>query len=372
MKAAFDRVILKQALDVVGKIVPKKDVPILGHAKLEVTEDLLKISATDQITSVEVTAPPKRVSEPGTILIPVHDLIACLASSSSPVFVIWGEDGICKALAVGQARWSWKTPSLSQFPKIDALQESVVYLLDREHLLRALSAVKSAAARGTFHPRLEQIGIRKGKVQASDGRRYHEANLPNSDMLDVALPVRFVDEVMPLLERSDADTIELGVPDETTISVRAGDVMVATRKSQQVFPDIAHAYLIPAMANNTELKITRTDLLGAIRRLRISADPSTKAIRLTLGETQYDSVDVSTRQQPGDWAQERVTASWPGGARTMMFNHEHLSSLLQLFEDEKLVLKFGEDAKFNPSSVLIRSDDRAGVLQQVRVDWWRK
>ena len=372
MKIAIAREVLIAGFDRILKVVPtSKTVPILNYAKLDAVGESLLISATDRITSVRVHVDKAlKVAEEGSVLVPVHDLVSGLRSSTASLVAITGESGHVTALAKGQAKWAWQTPMLDQYPSLYDPDGTTTYLLDRTSLLASLRAVKSAASRGTFNPRLEQIGIRKGKVQAADGIRYHEVDLPNTDMIDLALPVRFVDEILPMLSADTQTTVELGSPDGgSTISIRSGNVLMSTRRSQEDFPDVSHSFLIPAMSNNIELKVTRTDLLGAVRRVRVSADQTTKAVRMTLQG--FDSLDVSTKQKSGSWAQETIPAKWSGGGRDLVFNHEHLTSLLSLFEDESLILKLGPDAKFKPSALLVQAEDksRSGVLQQFRVDW---
>jgi len=132
---------------------------------------------------------------------------------------------------------------------------------------------------------------------------------------------------------------------------------------------VAHAFLVPAMANTIALRLDRDQLLGAIRRVRVMSDPATKEVRITLTSQDFSTATVSARQPSGAWASETITAQWADGDRVLAFHHEYLMHLLGLFEAETVTLRLGPDARHKPSPVLIQEGGRSGVLHQLRLDW---
>lgn len=367
MKIALSREPLMAALDRVVKVAPtSKSVPILTYVRLEALGSRIEISATDLVTSITVeipAGPTAAVGEPGVALIPGAEFLGFLRSlSSSSIVLTLQPDGLlCR---VGNTTCLWKAPPLDTYPEIPDFDARWTHTLPRAELLTALRLAKPAAALGSFNPNLEQVAIRKGKVQAADGIRFHQVDLPGSDLVDVAFPLPFLEDVVRSLATSTQERIELGVTeDKTALIVRHDRVRLSSLTRREPFPDVEHAFLIPALGNTQEVRLTREHLAAAVRRVRTMSDVDTRAItiRLTTG-----SASVSARSAAGAWAVETLPVTWLGDDRELCFNHDYLLHLLSLFDAPDLVLRLGPDAKHKPSAVLVEEFDRVGVLMQLR------
>ena len=372
MKAAFRRAAFLPALEKIAKVAPtSKAVPIITYFRLEAVEpDVLWLSATDLVTSLLVTVGDGvAVKEPGTVLLDAHEFLTHLRSVSAPhVILVSTPTGVQSR--IGPTAVMWKAPPLDQFPPIPVLEDRLTHTLPRARLLATLRLVKPAAATGAFQPSLEQVGIRSGKVLAADGIRYHEVALPGTEQLDIALPLPFLDDLLNLFGSATEETLDIGIPDDRrSIIARLDGTVLTTARKREDFPDVSHHLLLPSMANTIAVRLDRGGLLEAIRHVRVMADPATKAIRLQLSGTDFSTAVLSAQQPSGAWATESIPVEWAGGDRTLVFNHEYLSSLLTLFDTESVTLWLGEDARHKPSPVLINSDGRAGVLMQLRLDW---
>jgi DNA polymerase III sliding clamp (beta) subunit (PCNA family) len=139
-----------------------------------------------------------------------------------------------------------------------------------------------------------------------------------------------------------------------------------SRTKSEKFPDVSSSFLIPAMSNHFELKVKRSLLVDALRRVQVVADPQTRAVSLEIKN--FSSVLVSTKQRNGSLATESVPVVWNENERLVVFNLDYLLSLLSIFDDEFVLMKLGKDQKHKPSSVLIQAEHSAGVLQQLRLD----
>lgn len=363
---------LQPVLDKMLKVTPSSSsVPILSYIRVDAEPDSLTLTATDLKSSLVVSVPHAVVSEPGALLLPAQKLSQILRSAVSASLLVKVDDGSDLAmLQGGPTRWNLNTLPVSMFPDIPQLQEAEVHEVDRQELLTALNAVRSAAATESFRPNLMQIGISSGKVRASDGIRYHEASLGNAEMIDIAIPAHVLEDLIVMFRGSSSATVEIGVPEGgTSLIFHVDDDVLTTRCLTSPFPDVAQAFLIPTMANKDVLKVSREALRGALRRVRITSEISTQAVTLEVFKEDFQRMDVSARQKDGSWSQETVSVEWPGGDRKLMFNHEHLSHLLTTFDSDDLELRLGPDQKAKPSPVLIQADGRSGVLNQLRMEW---
>jgi DNA polymerase-3 subunit beta len=371
MKIALSREPLLAALDRVVKVAPtSKSVPILNYVRLEAlltqVSASIELSATDLVTSITVEIPggtAAAVGDPGVALVHGADFLGFLRSlTTSSIVLTTTPDGLlCR---VGNTTCLWKAPPLDTYPAIPDLDARWTHTLPRTALLAALRSVKPAAALGSFNPNLEQVAIRSGKVQAADGIRFHQVDLPGADLVDVAFPLPFLEDVVRSLATSTQDQVELGVTEgRTALIVRHDRVRLSSRTRREPFPDVEHAFLIPSLSNTDEVLLSRENLTAAIRRVRIMSDLDTRAITLALST---GTAAVSARTSAGAWAVENIPVTWLGPDRTLTFNHDYLLHLLALFDGPDLVLRLGPDAKHKPSTVLVEQADRCGVLMQLR------
>lgn len=370
MKVAITRPDLLAALEKVSKVSPtSKSVPILNYVLVEARDDnSVSFTGTDMMSSLVVIV-EALVKESGFSLLPVHDLLSAIRSTTAQgVALVTQDEGLLTK--AGPTTWLWKTPLIENFPKIVDVDAVVTHTLPRHEFVQALRDVRSAVARTTYSPGLDQVCLRKGHVLASDGIRYHSVEVPQMDLLDIALPLTFVDELVALLTGSTQMTIDLGVAeDKGAVVVKLDGSILSTRTKQEEFPDVTSAFLVPAMANHHTLEVSREDLRGAVRRVRILSDPETSAVHLVLSGSKFSVMDVASQSRSGASASERIAGQWSGADRRVTVHHEYLTHLLSLFRSETLTIRLGDDAKHKPSPLLITEPGRSGVLTQLRVDW---
>jgi DNA polymerase III sliding clamp (beta) subunit (PCNA family) len=140
--------------------------------------------------------------------------------------------------------------------------------------------------------------------------------------------------------------------------------MLIVKKPEVKFPHAEQMFLRPALTNDQELKISKSSLLSAVKKVRLCADEDTSAIALKLSK---DSVEVCTRDQVGNKASEKISASWKGKARTIVVHHKFLTDLLSVNDIEICVFKLGEDLKNRKSPLLLQNEaaGMVGVVQQM-------
>lgn len=371
MKLAVRRSGLLEALEKVSKVSPtSKSVPILTHARLDADSSGLRIFATDMMSSLTVSCADVVVKETGSCLVPVHDFLQAMKSATGDgVVLVLQEEGLLSRS--GSTTWLWKFPPLENFPEPVDLETVVSHSIPRVAFLQALKKVKTACpSKDSFNPRLEQVGIRSGRVIAADGIRYHSIEVPNTDLLDLALPLSFVGELSNLLSETEEEFV-LGVTaDKKSVVVRYQDSILSTLLLADEFPDVTQAFLVPAMSNQHTLKLTRDSLLGAIRRVRILSDSETSSVKISLFSGKISLIEVSSQSRSGSWSKESLSAEWSEASdRVLTFHHAHLSHLLQVFDEGSLTFKLGSDIKNRPSPLLISQDGRSAVLHQLKADW---
>lgn len=361
-------------LNKVIKVVPNsKSIPVLNYIRVDVHEDkTVHLTATDLSTSLTVKVNGAKGSEVGSFLIPAADFQTCVNLSPVKAIVFNHDDKTNELrMAVGSTKWLWPTLPVTNFPKIANLKESIIHTVSKMDLIQAFRVVKPAASVGSVRSNLEQIGIRQGYVMAADGVRFHEVSLADTDLVDIALPLPFVTDLQSILPSLESTTLDLGLPEtKDSVIVRCGDYTLMTRTKSEVFPDIAHAFKIPSMSNDQLLKVDRKALTGAVSRVGVTADPSTRAVRFRLSGTDFETLRVQTRQRSGSWSEETLPVDWvKGSERNITFNLDYLLNLLNLFDTDSVTMRFGADQKHKPSTAFVQEGGRSAVLNQLQVDW---
>lgn len=369
MRLAVEREALYTALSRVAKIAPKNAPnPVLSFVKIEAFEDELFISATDLSTRIvaEVVGQLK-VEKPGTCLLPANELFLVLRASGSHWVGLAADGGSQVQMGIGRTSYRWKTLPPDHFPDILTLNtEAESHILDRVSFIDAVQAVRPALQR-VAEARFDQIGVANGVFRAADGNRYFSASLEDAPLLNVALPSDFVTDVLGLANSSAEEKLVLGISeDRKAVSVRVGPTILMTRTQAEEFPNIDSVFVNAKMTNQESLEVNREALLGAVRRVRMVADPESGAIALKLTGS---AVEVSARQQSGSRASEPVDAVWVGEERTLVVHHGHLVSLLEMLDHDTARLMIGPDSRHKPGSIYASDVDRTGVIMQLRMRW---
>jgi DNA polymerase III sliding clamp (beta) subunit (PCNA family) len=126
--------------------------------------------------------------------------------------------------------------------------------------------------------------------------------------------------------------------------------------------------LAPALKNRHELLCDRTELVSAIKRVRINADHETSAIVLRLGD---DEISVESQDKLGNASTEIVTASWKSDSRVLVVNHKFLMDMLDMYDGKSCKFRLGDDTKTRKSTILLEDVETGtvGIIQQMRQEW---
>lgn len=372
-KFGADRKVFLHALEKVSKVLPTSNAaPLLLNFLVEAREDgSIRISATDKsVTLVTTLSEGVVVATPGKLLLPSKATLEIIHKSEGASFLVMTHPDIpdMVVLGCGPTKWQLKTRNVEIYPEVAELVESEVHTLNRQNFLTALNSVRKAMAT-KFKPNFTQIGVRGGKVTAADGVWFQECALPEASNLDISIPHVVVPDLVSMLSSSDDEFMDVGLAAESDSMIfKVGREVMTTHAMVLPFPDLAKSFLIPAMSNNWSLKVPRKTLEASLRRVRITSDPNTMAVSMDLSLKDYQRMVVSARTKSGSTSEETIDVEWTGGDRRLVFHHEYLMKMLSSFDDETLEFKLGQDQTHKPSVVLVQSNGRSGVLNQLRAD----
>lgn len=365
------RLVLAALVDKAISVVPTRDVmPVLRYFLVQVAPGRLQLAATDLELSVLATTPAITTDATETLVLPARKLLAILreAPDGDVTIDISGEFATVRA---GTASWELKLADGSSYPQLPdpaAVQMSPVR---REAFLAALKTVRHAVGRDSGRPSLMQVDIAvpdsgsaedgTAKVTTSDGTRFARTALTGFPV-SVRIPAGALDSLVKTLESSELDELHVGETDRQLV-FRVGETVFLASKLMARFPDVEKLLLRPALENRLLLTADKAELAGAIRRVRINADPETSAIGLRLSGSagQPGALTVLARDKYGNRAQETIAAGWESGDRLAVVNHQFLTDMLAAHPSPACRFWLGQ-ASGRKKSVLMLRDEETGTI----------
>jgi len=360
--------LLHSLFDKASRVVPSKEImPVLRNFQVDAANGRLRVAATDLELSVISTTEMVYIAQPGRIVLPARKMLDIVVTAVGDDMIIDVVNGIATVLC-GRARWTLKLASGEDYPPLPEIAEINLYDIDRGRFLGALNAVRYAASTDVTRANLAMIDVTNGRMTATDGARFQQAELGEEFPLSLQIPISAVDDLLRMLRDTDLAVISVGESENHIVFRVGADVFVANKLMAQ-FPNVQAQLLGPALRNTDELFVDREDILAVIKRVRINADTETSAIVLQL---HTDEVMVRSRDKYGNACEEVLSAGWKFADRTLVMNHKFLTDMITMYDGRTCRLVLGEDAtKTKRSPIMLRDEQTGttGVIQQMRADW---
>ena len=370
MDFKIERHILHKALSATASVVPNSDLqPVLQNFHLRIEGTNLTVTSSDGIltaihhadvlmtsgTSGAAVFPAKRLS---TIVSEAPDVLSVKVNRKSEKYTA--------VIKSGSASWTLPLMEPDSYPDFSTAEAVDMVEVARDEFLKALQKVRKAVSHDPMRPYLMLIDLAGGKIRASDSIRFQQTKFHFP--FDCQIPAVVAHELVQRLSANKDEFVKVG---QTTNALvyRIGNTFLMGQKIMAKFPDVDEVMLKPAFANDLVLKVNRSDLLSAVRRVRVTADESTCAVVLSLN---HGSVSIESKDRTkGSVSVEEVPAEWEHAPRHVSFNHNHLTDLLSSSESDTCVFRLGKDLKTRPTSFLMEDEESGftAVLSQIRLDW---
>lgn len=323
---------------------------------------LVSTMLTDATHSVTHT-----VTRGGCALVPAKRLMEIIRSadtSAGTMEVQVAQDAA--QIRIGRARWTLRLPHDGDFPPTPDLEAMTWATTDRQRFLTALTSVRGAVSRNVERVTLMMVDVAHSRLTACDGLRFQQASVPDFP-LSLQIPANAIDELSKLLKSNDAAELAVGTADRYC-AFRIGVDVLIIKKLMVRFPDLEQALLRPALENKYPLELDRQELIDAVKRVRVNADPETSAVRLTLTS---GTLTVSASDKQGNCAQESLSVVWDSKDQELTVNHQRLLDLLRSQSTPTCLFKLGNSTKTKKAPLMLRDDAEGtvGVIQQMSSDW---
>jgi len=370
------RFILQLLLDRAATVVPTRDVmPVLKNFQIDVRPGRLRVIASDTELSMIATTELVEVDAPGVAVFPARKMLDIVREADEGDVRIRVR-GQAAAITIGRTTWNLMLAGGADYPAMPEITEVTLVAVERAAFAASLHAVRYAACRDANRASLNMIDVAHGRMTACDGARFAQAGTAELPFT-CQIPIGAVDDLLKLLKGSDLTDIHVGESKLHLIFRLGADVFIVNKLIAQ-FPDLEALWLRPALSNKQPLRVERADLLTAIKRVRITADPNTSAIGLHLAPAAPGApgapgrLSVSARDKYKNAAEETIDeVGWDGPERTLVVNHAFLTDMIGGHTGPTLTFLLGEDTKTRKAPLLLRDPDTGtvAVVQQMLLDW---
>jgi DNA polymerase-3 subunit beta len=363
VKFACERDELLTALAAAGRAVSSRGgaQPVLSGLRLRLEGDRLEVTGSDLDLTIMTTIAVGS-GEAGTAVLPAK-LIADVVRALPKGRVELDIDDETAHIAAGRTEFSLRVFPAGEYPRID-VSEGEEVTIDAKVVAAALAQVVRAASSDDSRPILtgvllaaESDGLR---LVATDSYRLAMRDMPGTSVLaegqSVLVPSRALTETNRLLGEADTLTVRLGSRDASFV---IGSTVVTTRLIEGDFPN--YRGLIPPGHPN-RLRVSRDQLLDAVRRVRLLAQEATP-VRMSMSTEGLELIAIT--QDVGQ-AHESLEATFEGEPLTVAFNPEYLLDGIEVAPGDEITLETVDALK----PALLRGDgepDFLYLLMPVRV-----
>ncbi|GAB6278860.1 MAG: DNA polymerase III subunit beta [Lentimicrobium sp.] len=277
--------LLKSLQTISGVVVSSNTLPILEYFLFEAIDNELKITASDQETTMSITVTPTMMEEGGAIAIPSKILLDTLKTyHDTPLTFITDPLTFAIEIVADNAKFKLSGQDPEDFPKMPALTNPASVNIKGEILVRGIS--KTIFGTGTDELRPEMTGVffefteEKATLVSTDAHRiirYRRPDVQSSETMSFIMPKKPLTQLKNTVPIDDTYVlIEYNVQN---VRFTFNNVVLTSTLIEGRFPN--YEAVIPR-DNPNKLIIDRVALMTSIRRVSLFGNQSTHLIRFKI------------------------------------------------------------------------------------------
>jgi len=335
IKFSLPQTDLARAVQTVNQAVPTRSaLPALTNLHVEVTQDVVGLSATDLDTSVSLRLPCEG-AQPGRTLIPAR-LFTDLVRSLPPDIVTVESSGESVRITSRGGDFVLPTADPDDYPQLPRVDEEKRLTVPCSVFTRLVRKVVDFVAADDSRPEMTGVKMefRKNEVRfvAINGHILAMAGVKGefAGSSEVIVLPSALHYVMGGLAASES--LHIGIA-KTQVVFEIGNLTVFSRLLEGKFPD--YEKLIPESQPKHAI-VRREDLHQALRRVDVVADSVTHQVRF-----QFDRglLELEAQQTIGGGrANVKIEARYDHDPLEIGFNAKYVMDLLKTIETDEIEL----------------------------------
>lgn len=344
-------------------VAGKGSQPILQNVMIEANGKEITLTTTDLDISIRSKV-ECTVVEAGSSTLPVKLLFNLIAKASEGEIEVEVDAREQAVIRAGSANYKLNGRPVSEFPKMNADEESNEYTLERQTLHEMLRKTSYAASqddtRRTLKGVLMSFKDEKLTMVATDGRRLalveKEMEFPKSSEKDIVLPSKAVQELLRSL--GGEGDVKVSVQ-KSRISFDLGGVQIHSKLIDDAYPN--YRQVIPAECAES-IAIDRQLLLSALERVSVMTMDEAHSTRLTFSA---NKLTVTSAASDIGEARDDVPIKYAGEKIDIMFNPNYVMDPLKAIDDDEVTINLNNG---HSPAVIRCSIPFLYVLMPLRID----
>jgi DNA polymerase-3 subunit beta len=337
--------LLKQLSNINGVITTNPVVPILENFLFEIDKSNLTVTASDLQTSM-ITEISVESKERGNIAVPARILLDTLKNlPDQPVTFSIDESTYSIEISSDNGRYKLAGENATDFPKVPAVSNDFSASISSEVLARAINNTIFATSNDELRPAMTGVYVNLGEKNttfvATDGHRlvrYRRTDIKSDNGNSIIIPRKALNLLKATLPAENTDvSIDFNM---SNAFFKFGNIRMICRLIDERFPDYEN--VIPSQ-NPIKMTISRTDLLGSLKRISIYANKTTHQVRLKItgSELQVSAEDLDFSNE----ANERLSCEHEGEDIEIGFNAKFLIEMLTNLDTDQIKLNMSASNK---------------------------
>jgi DNA polymerase III subunit beta len=343
---------------VASALPPKTSLPSLSNILLEAEGNSLMLAATDLDTTV-ITSVPATVSSSGSVALPGKKLLEIVRELSGSD-VSFKSTGSRTAISCENSSFTLPGSTRDSFPSLPSVDRSrqgtELPLESVKNGIRKTSYAVAGASelRASLTGSLWKMTPEHFEMVATDGHRLARIRmleLRSDEELEAIVAPKALNLLLRISSEDTSESVHIS-SQGSQVSFHVGDTSIFSRIIDGPYPP--YEKVIPA-ANELHLLADREDLLSALRRMSIIANPATKQIMFTI---EHDRVILQAENTDAGEAREDLSAEYDNDPIQLAFNGNLIMDILRNIEGERVRISMHDSS----TAVIITESEKSDSI----------
>ena len=333
--------LLKAVQSLSGVINSNNTLPILDDFLFNISDNELRITASDLETTMIVTIQPDLVEGVGEVTIPARLLIDILKNLPDiPVSFNIDEATLAIEITTGEGRYKMVGHKSDEFPQVPVLEDASKWEIPADVLACGFEKTVFATGNDEIRPVMTGVfmemtnnGLNFVATDAHKLVRYRRLDIKTDTLASFIVPKKPINQLKNALS-GKADEIVVVEFNKTNASFTMSGFKLVCRLIDGKYPN--YEAVIPK-SNPNKLTIDRQLLLAAIRRVAIFSSKATHQIRFKIAgqELTLTAEDLDYYNE----AKERLSCNYEGDDMEIGFNSRFFQEMLGNLNQTEILLE---------------------------------
>ena len=358
--------LLRSLQKISGVLSTSSTLPILEDFLFELTEEKLRITASDLETTISVELLTDKAEDPGIVAIPAKMLLDIMKTFPElPVTISVNMDNLGIELFAGEGKYKLVGHRSDEFPQVPTLDNTQSVQLNGALLVNAFNKTLFATGNDELRPVMSGVlcEINKNEITfvATDAHKlvkYKRGDVKTDETASFILPKKPLSHLKNVMPHDDEVEVKLEFNDSNAV-MEFEDISLICRLIDGKYPN--YEAVIPTQ-NPFKLTVDRKNLLNALRRVAIFGSKSTHQVRFKISGKELvltaEDLDFSSE------AKERLTCSYDGEDIEIGFNSRFMQEMLSTLDVDNVVVEMSAP---NRAGILVpeESDGNEDILMLI-------